>query len=36
LLISFDRVKMQCIGDAEANEMLTREYRHPFVLPGKV
>ncbi len=34
--LDFDRVKMQFISDAEANEMLTREHRHPFVLPKHV
>ena len=34
--LDFDPVKMQFISDAEANEMLTREHRHPFVLPESV
>jgi hypothetical protein len=34
--LDFDPVKMQFISDAEANEMLTREHRHPFVLPKNV
>ena len=34
--LGFDPVKMQFISDAEANEMLTREHRHPFVLPKNV
>lgn len=32
--ISFDPAKEQCPGDAEANAMLTREYRAPFVVPA--
>ena len=24
------------VGDAQANAMLTRTYRHPFVVPAKV
>ena len=34
--LDFDPVKMQFINDAEANGMLTREYRHPFALPKNV
>ena len=31
--LQFDPVKEQCIGDNEANTMLTRDYREPFVVP---
>ncbi len=34
--LRFDPVKEQIIGDAEANAMLTRKYREPYVLPDKV
>ncbi len=34
--IKFDPVKEQIIKDAEANAMLRREYREPFVVPDKV
>ena len=34
--IHFDEKTMTCIGDAEANKLLTREYRKPFVVPEKV
>ena len=34
--LAFDPVTMKCINDAEANAMLTKEYRHPFVVPDKV
>ncbi len=30
--IDFDPVKETCIGDAEANAMLTRKYREPYVV----
>ncbi|MDQ3349253.1 MAG: hypothetical protein M3545_14965 [Acidobacteriota bacterium] len=32
----WDEKTMTCVGDAEANKMLTREYRTPFVVPDKV
>lgn len=32
----FDPVKEQFIGDAEANDMVSRNYRQPFVVPEKV
>ncbi len=32
----FDPVKEQFVGDAEANALLTRKYREPYVLPAKV
>lgn len=34
--LEFDPVKMKFVGDAEADALLTREYRAPFVLPDKV
>ncbi len=34
--LDFDPEKMQFINDPEANQMLTREYRAPFVVPDKV
>ncbi len=32
----FDPVKMKFINDAEADAMLSRQYRHPFVVPDNV
>jgi len=34
--LHFDSKTMTCIGDAEANKLLTRAYRKPFVVPEKV
>ena len=34
--IHFDSKTMTCTGDAEANKLLTRNYRKPFVVPEKV
>ena len=34
--LEFDPVKMEFIKDPEANAMLTRQYRKPFVVPDKV
>jgi len=34
--LHFDSKTMTCIGDAEANKMLTRAYLKPFVVPEKV
>jgi predicted dehydrogenase len=34
--LHWDAAKMQCIGDDEANKMLTRAYRTPFVVPKQV
>ena len=34
--LHFDSKTMTCIGDAEANKLLTRVYRKPFVVPEKV
>ena len=35
-MIHFDPVKEQCVGDSEANDLLTRKYRAPYVVPEKV
>ena len=34
--VHFDANTMTCAGDAEANKLLTRNYRKPFVVPEKV
>lgn len=34
--LTFDSHAEQFVGDAQANAYLTREYRHPFVVPEKV
>ncbi|MGO9274361.1 MAG: gfo/Idh/MocA family oxidoreductase, partial [Terriglobia bacterium] len=34
--INFDSKTMTCTGDPEANRLLTRNYRKPFVVPEKV
>ncbi len=34
--LNFDSEKMTITGDSEANKMLTRSYRAPFVVPTKV
>jgi len=34
--LHFDASTMSVTGDAEANKLLTREYRKPFVVPEKV
>jgi predicted dehydrogenase len=34
--LNFDATKMAIVGDPEANKMLTRNYRAPFVVPAKV
>jgi predicted dehydrogenase len=34
--LRFDPNRMQFVGDAEANKLLTREYRAPYVVPDKV
>jgi hypothetical protein len=34
--LTFDSNTMSCVGDDEANRMLTRNYRAPFVVPEKI
>jgi hypothetical protein len=34
--VNFDPETMAVTGDAEAARLMTREYRRPFVVPGKV
>jgi hypothetical protein len=34
--LRFDPATMQFPGDAEANKLLTREYRKPYVVPDRV
>jgi len=34
--LNFDAEKMTITGDSEANKMLTRAYRAPFIVPAKV
>jgi len=34
--LHWDAQKMECTGDPEANRMLTRDYRKPFVVPAQV
>jgi len=34
--VNFDPNTLACVGDKEANTMLTRNYRKPFVVPEKV
>ena len=34
--LRFDPARMQFAGDAEANKLLTREYRKPYVVPERV
>ena len=34
--LKFDSKTESVIGDSEANEMLTRSYRHPYIVPEKV
>src|SRR5262245_64619036 len=34
--LHWDAKKMECTGDPEANRMLTRDYRKPFVVPAQV
>ena len=35
-VIRFDPKTERCIGDEEANRMLTRKYRPPYVVPEQV
>lgn len=35
-ITNFDPVKMEFRNDAEANALLTRNYRAPFIVPDKV
>ena len=34
--LHFDSSTMTCVGDAEANKLLTRAYRKPFIVPERV
>jgi hypothetical protein len=34
--LNWDAKTMTCVGDPEANKMLTRDYRKPFVVPQSV
>lgn len=34
--IHFNRTKLTCVNDAEANKLATRVYRKPYVVPEKV
>jgi hypothetical protein len=34
--LRFDPARMQFTDDAEANKLLTRDYRRPYVVPDKV
>jgi len=34
--LRFDPARMQFQGDSEANKLLTRDYRKPYVVPDKV
>jgi GFO/IDH/MocA oxidoreductase family protein len=34
--LHWDAKKLECINDDEANKMLTRAYRAPFVVPKQV
>ena len=34
--LTFDPVSERCIGDEDANYMLTREYRAPYLMPAKI
>jgi hypothetical protein len=34
--LRFDSSRMQFVNDAEADKLLTRDYREPYVVPDKV
>ena len=34
--LTFDPAAMRFVGDAEANRMISRDYRKPYVVPEKV
>jgi hypothetical protein len=34
--LTFDGAKERFVGDPEADKLLTREYRAPFVIPDRV
>ena len=34
--INWDQKTRTCIGDPEANKLLTRQYRAPYIVPAKV
>ncbi len=34
--LTFDSERENFVGDDEARKYLTREYRHPFVVPEKI
>jgi hypothetical protein len=34
--LTFDSKTMTCAGDKEATQMFSRDYRKPYVVPGKV
>jgi hypothetical protein len=34
--LKFDPAQMKFVGDSEADKLLTREYRKPYVVPDKV
>jgi hypothetical protein len=34
--LDYDPAKKQFVGDSEANKLLTRNYRKPYIVPEKV